>query len=97
MVVIPILVAHAASGANWVFASVLLQGRSEDRYRGRLFATEWLLIMTADSLSILAASLLLETGILTLDGAFVAFAVLQALCGLLWLVTVVPRERRDSR
>ena len=96
VVVVPILLAHAASGANWVFASVLLQGRSEDRFRGRLFATEWLLIMTADSLSILAASLLLETGLLDLPGVFLAFAGLQVLCGLLWLLGVVPRERRES-
>lgn len=96
VVVIPILLAHAASGANWVFASVLLQARSEDRFRGRLFATEWLLIMTADSLSILVASLLLEAGLLDLRGVIVVFAVLQMVCGLLWLVTVVPRERRDD-
>ena len=97
VVILPIVLAHAASGANWVFASVLLQQRSEDRYRGRVFATEWLLIMLADSVSILAGSLLLERGVLDLRGAFFAFGGLQVLCGLAWLVWVVPRERAEER
>jgi hypothetical protein len=95
-VTLPILVAHAGSGANWVFANVLLQRRTEDRYRGRVFATEWLLIMVADALSILAASLLLEAGWLDLRGSFLAFAAVQVATSVLWFATVVRAESRDD-
>jgi hypothetical protein len=96
IVLAPILVAHAGSGANWVFANVLLQRRTEDRYRGRVFATEWLLLMLADTISILAASTILEAGWLGLRGTFLAFAAVQVACSAAWFATVVRAERRDE-
>ncbi len=92
-IVILIAVAHVPSGANWVASTVLLQQRTVDRYRGRVFSTEWLFITLADSVSILAASLLLETGVLTLRTGLIAFGLLQVFCGLVWVMVVVPRER----
>lgn len=92
-----VVVAHAASGGNWVLSTVILQKRTEDRYRGRVFSTDWLLVMSAESLSILVASALLELNWLTLNGAVMAFAGLQVVCGLAWLAIVVPLERRDDR
>lgn len=91
-----VLLAHAFSGANWVLATVMLQKRTEDRFRGRVFATEWLLVMLADSCSILASSLMLEAGVVDLRTSFVLFAGLQFGCGLLWLLLVVPAERRGA-
>ncbi|MEX0600131.1 MAG: MFS transporter [Rhodothermales bacterium] len=87
-----VLVAHAASGANWVLATVMLQKRTVDRVRGRVFAAEWLFVMLADSVSIFVASVLLETSLFDLQRAFVVFGTLQALCGAAWLAIVVPRE-----
>ncbi len=87
---------HAASGANWVLSTVLLQERTEDRYRGRVFGTEWLLVMGTESVSILAASLLLETDVFSLRTSFYVFGALQIACGLFWLLLVVPRERRAA-
>ena len=95
-VIILVMLAHSTSGANWVMSNVLLQKRTEDRFRGRVFATEWLLVMLADTVSILAASLLLETGLLDLRANLLAFALLQVFCGLLWIVLVVPKERRAA-
>ncbi len=92
-----VVVAHAASGANWVLTSVLLQKRTADRYRGRVFATEWLLLMVPETLSIIAAALLLETGWLDLRMAMQVFAGIQILCGMAWLLLVVPRERQWVR
>lgn len=88
-----ILVAHAASGANWVLSTVMLQERTEDRYRGRVFGTEWLLLAGVEACSILAASLLLEHGAVDLRAAFQWFAGAQVASGLLWLLWVVPREK----
>jgi hypothetical protein len=89
-----VVLAHAPSGANWVASSVLLQKRTEDRFRGRVFATEWLAISFVDSLSILGASLLLEWADVTLRTAILVFAGIQIASGLIWLLLVVPAERR---
>jgi uncharacterized membrane protein len=91
-----VIFAHAASGGNWVLSTVILQKRTEDRYRGRVFSTDWLLVMSAESLSILVGSALLELGWLTLEDAVLVFGGLQVLCGLGWLAVIVPRERRDD-
>jgi hypothetical protein len=96
VVFVLVMLAHATSGANWVLATVLLQKRTEDRYRGRVFATEWLLVMLADTVSILAASALQETGLFDLRQCFRVFAVLQILCGVLWIVFIVPKEREEA-
>jgi MFS family permease len=91
-----IAVAHAPSGANWVASSVLLQKRTVDKYRGRVFSTEWLLVTLADSVSILSASLLMEAGVLGLRSGIVVFGAVQILCGLAWVILVVPRERQSA-
>ncbi len=87
---------HAASGGNWVLSTVILQKRTTDRYRGRVFSTDWLLVMSAESVSIFAGSALLEAGWLGLAGAVQVFASLQVACGLVWIWTVVPQERTDQ-
>jgi MFS family permease len=92
-IAVPVALAHAPSGANWVASTVLLQERTIDEYRGRVFSTEWLLITLADSVSILVASLLLETDILTLRTGLLAFGALQVVGGWVWIVLVVPPER----
>lgn len=86
---------HAASGGNWVLSTVILQKRTADRYRGRVFSTDWLLVMSAESISILVGSTVLEAGWLDLAGTVQAFAALQVACGLVWIWTVVSRERAD--
>lgn len=92
-----VTVAHATSGANWVASTVLLQERTEDRYRGRVFATEWLILTLVDSVAIIAASLLLESGTLTLRQGLAAFGLLQIATGALWLATVARQEAADRR
>lgn len=93
MIVIAVVFAHAASGANWVLATVLLQQRAVDRLRGRVFATEWLLILVTQSVSILIASALLEMEIVTLKTCFIVFALIQIVSGAIWVTVVVPKER----
>ncbi len=92
-VLLAVVFAHAASGANWVLATVLLQQRAADRLRGRVFASEWLLVLFTESMSILAASVLLETGAVDLRTNFIIFAFVQVACGSVWMITIVPRER----
>ncbi len=96
-VAVPVIVAHASSGANWVFSTVMLQERAIDEFRGRVFASEWLLIMLADSVSILIASLVLQNHVLDLRQAIFIFAGIQVLTGVFWLFRVVPREKNADR
>ncbi len=85
--------AHSFSGANWVLSTVLLQERSDDSYRGRVFATEFLLLAGVETISILAASLLLEAGVMSLQGVVLVFASLMLLSGVGWVGLVAPRAR----
>ncbi len=95
-IILAVTIAHAASGANWVLATVLLQQRTTDRLRGRVFASEWLFVLFMESLSILFASLSLELTLFDLSDAFIFFAGLQILCGVIWLIVIVPAERKAS-
>lgn len=95
LVAIPVMLAHTAGGANWVFSTVLLQQRVVDQYRGRVFATEWLLVMGMESISIFVASLILEMGLLSLVEVVILFGSISVLSGALWLFFVVPAEKRD--
>ena len=91
-----VVAGHAASGGNWVLSTVMLQKRTADRYRGRVFSTDWLFVMATESASILLASTLLELGWLDLAECIRLFAGLQIASGLLWWFLVVPRERADD-
>lgn len=92
-----VFLAHTASGANWVMSTVLLQRRTPDTFRGRIFSTEWLLFTFAQSVSVFAASMLLEYGILSIREMIVIFAVLLASTGVLWHFTVTAREQVYQR
>ena len=93
MMFVFVLLAHAASGANWVTSTVLLQKRSEDNFRGRVFSTEWLLFTLGNSLSVVVASVLLEWQIVALQPLISLYAVGLMAAGLLWLATVANWER----
>ena len=93
MMFVFVLLAHAASGANWVTSTVLLQKRSEDNFRGRVFSTEWLLFTLGNSLSVVVASVLLEWQIVALQTLISLYAVGLMAAGLLWLATVANWER----
>ncbi|MEM6784083.1 MAG: MFS transporter [Bacteroidota bacterium] len=96
VVLVFVLVAHAASGANWVLATTLLQERTADRFRGRVFSTEWIFLALAETMSLLVASALLEAEVVGLREAVLWLAGVQIVCGAAWLLIVVPRERRDA-
>ena len=88
-----VLFAHAASGANWVLSTTLLQERAADAFRGRVFATDWLLVTLVESASILATGALLERGA-PLAPVVLGLAALQVVAGVVWWATVVPAEAR---
>lgn len=87
-----ILIAHMASGSNWVFSTVLLQRRSPDLFRGRVFSTEWLLFTLTQSISVTIAALILDFNLLSLTFTMVLFSSVLILSGIYWLIKVAPGE-----
>lgn len=88
-----VMIAHMASGSNWVFSTVLVQRRSPDTYRGRVFSTEWLLFTLAQSVSVTVAAVILEFQIFTIRETMLGFSVLLVLSGCFWLIKVAPHEK----
>lgn len=84
-VCVPIFIAHAASGANWVLSTVLLQERVPDHVRGRVFAAELMVLTSIEAVIVLVAASLLEAGALGLTAAFFVFASIQIASGLGYL------------
>ena len=93
-ITIVIVISHAASGANWVLSTVLLQERSEDEWRGRMFATDFLLMTTVNGFSTMAASLILEYTEIGLRNTLIAFSILQIVSGIVWLLLTSPGEKK---
>ncbi|MFU8812068.1 MAG: MFS transporter [Balneolaceae bacterium] len=89
-----VMIAHLSSGANWVMSTVLLQRRAPDAFRGRVFSTEWLLFTLAQSVSVTAAALILEFGLLTVQQTMLLFGGGLVVTGLFWLLRIVPQERQ---
>lgn len=87
-----VMVAHLASGSNWVMSTVLLQRRAPDTYRGRVFSTEWMLFTLAQSVSVTVAALILEFELLTIRETMFCFSLLLTAAGGFWLYKVAPAE-----
>ncbi|MCC5940243.1 MAG: MFS transporter [Balneolaceae bacterium] len=87
-----VMLAHMASGSNWVFSTVLLQRRAPDVFRGRVFSIEWLIFTVAQSFSVMAAALILELDLLTIRQTMGLFSGLLVLSGIAWLYQVAPKE-----
>lgn len=92
-----VFVAHTASGANWVMSTVLLQKRSPDAFRGRIFSSEWLLFTISHATSVTIASLVMEYDLLTLRQAIWLFAAGLVIAGSTWLLVVARKEARWNR
>ncbi|SHF64657.1 Transmembrane secretion effector [Fodinibius roseus] len=87
-----VFIAHAASGANWVMSTVLLQRRTPDTFRGRIFSTEWLLFTLTQSASVMLASWILENDWLGIQQTMIVYAFFLAVAGVIWHLTVTRDE-----
>jgi len=92
-----VFIAHAASGANWVMSTVLLQRRTPDTYRGRVFSTEWLLFTLAQSASVVIASWILENKWLSIQHTMIIFALGLAVTGVVWHFTIAKQEHAHQQ
>lgn len=92
LMLIFVLLAHAASGANWVTSTVLLQKRTQDTFRGRIFSTEWLLFTIGSSISTMIASLILELDIMGVQPLIIVYGGIMAIGGIVWSFTITKSE-----
>ena len=88
-----VFLAHSASGANWVTSTVLLQKRTQDTFRGRVFRTEWLLFTIGSSISTIIASLILEAELMTVKPLIMVYGGIMVLGGIVWSFTVTKNEK----
>ena len=78
-----VIIAHAASGANWVLSTILTQQWVEDKVRGRVFSVDMLLLSIAFSISSSIAGGLVELEYVNLQNGIMYFACVMVISGLL--------------
>jgi hypothetical protein len=79
-----IILAHAASGANWVLSTVLTQMWVEDEVRGRVFSMDMLILGASATLSTSVAGFLVESYDLSLDKGMMLFSLVMITSGLIF-------------
>ncbi|MDI6400671.1 MFS transporter [Balneolaceae bacterium ANBcel3] len=89
-----VFMAHCGSGANWVMSTVLLQKRSPDGFRGRIFSSEWLLFTLMQAVSVTGVSLVMEFGLLSLRTAILMYATGLIIAGMIWILLVYRFEKK---
>ncbi len=84
LTVLLFMLAHSASGANWVLSTILTQMWVEDEVRGRVFSIDMLIMSIAFSISSASAGFMLEYGVLNLQNGFLSFSILMMLSGMIF-------------
>jgi len=79
-----IILAHSASGGNWVLSTVLTQTWVEDEVRGRVFSIDMLILGATAAVSTTTAGFLVEFYDLSLRTGFISFSFIMMACGLLF-------------
>ena len=82
LTVILVILAHCASGANWVLSTIMMQRWVEDEVRGRVFSADMLILSIAFSCSTSVAGYLMENTALGIQNGILLFASIMVLCGI---------------
>lgn len=80
--VLLVILAHSASGANWVLSTVMMQQWVEDEVRGRVFSADMLILSVAFSTSTSVAGYLMENTDLGIQNGIMMFAGVMVLSGI---------------
>ena len=87
-----VIIAHSASGANWVLSTILTQQWVEDEVRGRVFSIDMLLMSISFSLSTFTAGWLLDNTDLSLKLGMIWFA-----CAMIFFGIIFTMWRPDNQ
>ena len=82
--VVLVILAHSASGANWVLSTVMMQQWVVDEVRGRVFSTDMLILSIAFSTSTSVAGYLMENTDLGIQNGIMLFASVMVFCGIVF-------------
>jgi MFS family permease len=63
LAVAAVILAHAGGSTVWVFSTTLLQRQTDDRFRGRVFSSDYALMVMTMSLATYAAGSLIDRGV----------------------------------
>ena len=58
-----VVLSHAGGSTIWVFSTTLLQQQTEDRFRGRVFSTDFACLVLTMSIASYLAGVLLDAGV----------------------------------
>lgn len=92
-----IILAHSASGGNWVLSTVLTQTWVEDEVRGRVFSIDMLILGTTAAFSTTIAGYLVEYQNLSLKTGFISFSLIMILCGIVFTYWRPNRENYPNQ
>ena len=84
LTIVLIIMAHAASGANWVLSTVLTQMWVEDEVRGRVFSMDMLILGASAALSTTTAGFLVDYYDLAIKDGMMMFSVVMILTGIIF-------------
>ena len=79
-----VILAHSASGANWVLSTVMMQRWVEDEVRGRVFSVDMLILSIAFSTSTSVAGYVMENTELGIQNGILVFSSVMVLSGLVF-------------
>jgi len=82
LTVLLVILAHSASGANWVLSTIMMQRWVEDEVRGRVFSADMLILSVAFSCSTSAAGYLMENTALTIQQGMLIFSSIMVVSGI---------------
>lgn len=88
---------HLGSSVSWVFSTVLLQGKVEDRFRGRVFSAELSLFTVTFSLAMLATGHALDDWGWNPRSVAVVSGASLLLPGVLWVLAHRSRWTHPTR
>ena len=95
LTILLIIMAHAASGANWVLSTVLTQMWVEDEVRGRVFSMDMLILGASAALSTTTAGFLVDWYGLDIREGMMLFSIIMIFTGLvftLWRPDLKTKE-----
>lgn len=84
LTVILVILAHSASGANWVLSTIMMQRWVEDEVRGRVFSADMLILSVAFSCSTSVAGYLMENTTMSIQQGMIGFSSLMVVTGIVF-------------